>query len=156
MVLQIQTELDTIRPGCIHTICGGFRRGKVDSNDVDIVITDPNPVSLNSQITCIEDLLRQMKKKALITHVVNVTTPSSTFEAIYSHLDIAEVVILPPTSSFITTPRHRRVDIIFVSKEGGGEGAEQRFADEIIVIQDFLHARFFFFSALIIRMELRY
>lgn len=60
-----------------------------------------------------EELLRQMKKKALITHVVNVTTPSSTFEAVYSHLDIAEVVMLPPTSSIVQKARHRRIDIIF-------------------------------------------
>lgn len=110
---QIQSELDEIRPGCLHTICGGYRRGKTQSNDVDIVITDPNPTSFNSQITCMEDLLRQLKKKAYITHVVNVTTPSSTFEAVYSHLDIAEVVMLPPTSKVISVARHRRVDIIF-------------------------------------------
>lgn len=110
---MIQTELDTIRPGCVHTICGGFRRGKIESNDVDIVITDPKPADLNSQITRMEDLLRQLKKRAFITHVVNVTTPSSTYEAVYSHLDIAEVVVLPQTSSVIPVARHRRVDIIF-------------------------------------------
>lgn len=110
---MIQAELDLIRPGCIHTICGGFRRGKIESNDVDIVITDPNPKDMNSQITNMEDLLRQLKKKALLTHVVNVTTPSSTYEAVYSHLDIAEIVVLPPTSAVIPVARHRRVDIIF-------------------------------------------
>ncbi|UZJ51117.1 hypothetical protein CBS101457_000437 [Exobasidium rhododendri] len=109
----IQTELDSVRPGCIHTVCGGFRRGKLESNDVDIVITDPNPTTLTSQVTCMEELLRQLKKKALITHVVNVTTPSSTFEAVYSHLDIAEVVLLPPTSAVVAVSRYRRVDIIF-------------------------------------------
>jgi len=109
----IMSELDKIRPGCLYTICGGYRRGKAQSNDVDIVITDPNPTSINSQITSMEDLLRQLKKKAFITHVVNVTTPSSTFEAVYSHLDVAEVVMLPPTSSGIPVARHRRVDIIF-------------------------------------------
>ena len=110
---QICAELDTIRPGCLSTICGGFRRGKVESNDVDLVITDPNPASVSDQITCMEDLLRQLKKRAIITHVVNVTTPSSTFETVFSHLDIAEVVVLPPASSVVPVPRHRRVDIIF-------------------------------------------
>ena len=44
----IMSELDKIRPGCLYTICGGYRRGKPQSNDVDIVITDPNPTSINS------------------------------------------------------------------------------------------------------------
>jgi len=33
----IGKELEEIEPGCVRTICGGYRRGKEMSNDVDII-----------------------------------------------------------------------------------------------------------------------
>lgn len=35
----VMAELDKIQPGCVSTVAGGHRRGKPESNDVDIVIT---------------------------------------------------------------------------------------------------------------------
>ncbi|KAG5342625.1 hypothetical protein C0989_012130 [Termitomyces sp. Mn162] len=35
----IMAELNDLKPGCASTIVGGYRRGKPESNDVDIVIT---------------------------------------------------------------------------------------------------------------------
>lgn len=36
-------ELRELAPGCVSTIVGGYRRGKTESNDVDIVFTHPDP-----------------------------------------------------------------------------------------------------------------
>jgi DNA polymerase IV len=38
----VQAELDLVQAGCVATICGGYRRGKQKSNDVDIVFTHPD------------------------------------------------------------------------------------------------------------------
>jgi len=35
-------ELNVVQPGCSHMIVGGYRRGKTESNDVDIIITHPD------------------------------------------------------------------------------------------------------------------
>jgi DNA polymerase IV len=43
MAKIIRAEFDIVQPGCVSTICGGYRRGKPLSNDVDIVFTHPNP-----------------------------------------------------------------------------------------------------------------
>jgi hypothetical protein len=39
----VQDQLDAILPGCHTTLTGGFRRGKLESNDVDVVICPPAP-----------------------------------------------------------------------------------------------------------------
>ena len=38
----VMAELDKLVPGCVSTIVGGYRRGKPESNDVDIVFTHPD------------------------------------------------------------------------------------------------------------------
>lgn len=38
----VTTELEGLQRGCISTVVGGYRRGKPQSNDVDIVITHPD------------------------------------------------------------------------------------------------------------------
>ncbi|PWN89934.1 Nucleotidyltransferase [Acaromyces ingoldii] len=108
----IHQELKAILPDAVYTICGGFRRGKPQSNDVDIVFADTSP-STRSQLTAMEELLRALKKKAYVTHIINVTTPSDKYERVFSRLDIAEVVVLPPRSDTVPRSHYRRVDIIF-------------------------------------------
>ncbi|KAG6920207.1 hypothetical protein DXG01_004976 [Tephrocybe rancida] len=44
------SELEELQPGCVSTIVGGYRRGKPQSNDVDIVITHPNLRSGSDQV----------------------------------------------------------------------------------------------------------
>lgn len=39
----VMAELYKLEPGCVSTIAGGFRRGKPESNDVDIIFTHPDP-----------------------------------------------------------------------------------------------------------------
>lgn len=120
----VHEEADRILPGCTYVICGGYRRGKVESNDVDIVISLPKPPESSNnytkrglwdtqaQLTLMEDLLRSLKRQAFVTHVVNVTTPASAYETTYSRLDLAEVVVMPPVSDKVPVARYRRLDII--------------------------------------------
>jgi DNA polymerase/3'-5' exonuclease PolX len=39
----VQKHLDAILPGCHATLTGGYRRGKLESGDIDIVICPPAP-----------------------------------------------------------------------------------------------------------------
>ncbi|PWN38563.1 Nucleotidyltransferase [Meira miltonrushii] len=116
-------ELNIIAPGSTYVICGGYRRGKPESNDVDIVISLPRPLqrgeepdrgiwNVKEQIAVMDKLLKTLKRKAFITHVVNVSTPASVYEMTYSRLELAEVVVMPSRSETIPVPRYRRVDII--------------------------------------------
>ena len=50
--------VDTLIPHCKFTICGGYRRGKDESNDVDIVITHHSKT-----LKQISDLLTNLKDK---------------------------------------------------------------------------------------------
>lgn len=105
-----------------HEICGGYRRGKERTFDVDVIIGHGEAASRALHMR----LLDEMKKKGLITHIVGVTTPAPSFldpsdpstkqkgqadETI--HIDIANIVVLPPLSATNPTPIHRRVDLVF-------------------------------------------
>lgn len=116
-------EMNALAPGSSYVICGGYRRGKPESNDVDIVISLPPPRqdenssdrgiwNVKEQENVMDQLLKTLKRKAFITHVVNVTTPASHYEMTYSRLELAEVVVMPSRSESIPIPRYRRVDII--------------------------------------------
>ncbi len=39
--LCVQQHLDILQPGCRYTLTGGYRRGKSESNDVDVVFCPP-------------------------------------------------------------------------------------------------------------------
>ncbi|KAL7415266.1 hypothetical protein BDY24DRAFT_382392 [Mrakia frigida] len=58
----VASTLERISPGCTYTICGGYRRGKDCSNDVDLIFThelgDPSRVSRNVLDRLIEELTR--------------------------------------------------------------------------------------------------
>lgn len=82
-------ELEAIQPGCTHTIAGGYdpsvlfrvvdsdrrypysyRRGKPESNDIDIVVTHPNADQKRIQELC-QGLTDALSKKGLVTHVMS-------------------------------------------------------------------------------------
>ncbi|KZV99651.1 Nucleotidyltransferase [Exidia glandulosa HHB12029] len=54
----VADELEAIEPGCLHTICGGYRRGKPASNDVDIVFTHPEARRIRGLCTRLVDRLK--------------------------------------------------------------------------------------------------
>lgn len=104
-------------------ICGGYRRGKERTYDLDVIIGHGEPPSRALHMR----LLDEMKKKGLITHIVNVSTPAPSYldagptsasttakeEEGRIHIDIANIVVLPPLTPHNPTPIHRRVDLVF-------------------------------------------
>jgi len=89
IVRTVMKELEAIQPGCTHTIAGGFdplllfhiddpdlcypssyRRGKPESNDVDIVVTHPNADQKRIRELC-QQLTDVLSEKGLVTHVMS-------------------------------------------------------------------------------------
>ena len=85
----VMAELKAIQPGCIHTIAGeydplllfyaeepdlyypsSYRRGKPESNDVDIVVTHPNADKKKIRELC-QQLIDVLSEKGLVTHVMS-------------------------------------------------------------------------------------
>ncbi|KAF5321048.1 hypothetical protein D9619_001670 [Psilocybe cf. subviscida] len=70
----VMRELHAIQPGCVSTITGGYRRGKEQSNDVDIVISHPDYVKGGEIIRGLcKKLVRNMHKSGLVTHVMHLS-----------------------------------------------------------------------------------
>ncbi|KAJ1570673.1 hypothetical protein NDA11_002624 [Ustilago hordei] len=100
-----------------HEICGGYRRGKTQTYDLDIIIGHAQPRSRALHLR----LLNEMKGKGLLTHMVNISTPAATLDSDLHpagakeavHIDIANIVVLPPLSGTNPNPVHRRVDLVF-------------------------------------------
>lgn len=63
-----------IREGFQMVICGGYRRGKSDSGDVDVVLSHPNEDVTHHFLM---DLLESLEGDAYITHRLNVSTKNS-------------------------------------------------------------------------------
>ncbi|SPO21200.1 related to DNA polymerase mu [Ustilago trichophora] len=110
-----------------YEICGGYRRGKERTYDLDVIIGHSEPPSRALHMR----LLESMKSKGLISHIVNVSTPAPSFtdpdplpttstataapseEGGTIHIDIANIVVLPSLSPNNPAPIHRRVDLVF-------------------------------------------
>lgn len=102
-----------------HQICGGYRRGKPVTYDLDLIIGHSEKPSRALH----ERLLQEMQRKGLVSHIVSITTPASpdadpdAEDAASSkgeiHVDIANIVVIPPTTKANPNPVHRRVDLIF-------------------------------------------
>lgn len=98
-----------------YEICGGYRRGKERTFDLDVIIGHDDPPSRALHMR----LLDEMKKKGLVSHIVNVSTPAASHLEYSStgtdaiHIDIANIVVLPHPSAAMPKPVHRRVDLVF-------------------------------------------
>lgn len=114
----IGAELEALEKGCVRIIVGGYRRGKQECNDIDIVFSHPD---LGKEINLCKRLVEALGKKGLVTHVFHASgfrsthplhMPAGASKPDHPHwdsLDKALVVFrLPQTSSI-----HRRVDLIF-------------------------------------------
>ncbi|KAJ7686516.1 DNA polymerase mu [Mycena rosella] len=116
----VMAELEKLRPGCLSTIVGGYRRGKAESNDVDIVITHSTLESGSDQVKGLgEQLVNRLYACGLITHVMHLSGFNPPDALRTSHWDSLEkaltVFILPPDAA----PKriHRRLDLIFAAPE---------------------------------------
>ncbi|KAF8178646.1 hypothetical protein K438DRAFT_1726271 [Mycena galopus ATCC 62051] len=135
----VMGELAKLRAGCMSTVVGGYRRGKVESNDVDIVITHPTLTSGSDQMKGLgEALISRLYERGLLTHIMRKSVPFfsgrcslrpadlSGFQSPgalrKSHWDALEkaltVFILPPDACGAGSRRiHRRLDLIFAAPE---------------------------------------
>ncbi|KAI0090579.1 Nucleotidyltransferase [Irpex rosettiformis] len=113
----IMRELDELEPGCISTIVGGYRRGKPESNDVDIVFTHPNPATVKG--LC-KRFVRRLHEKGMVTHVMHLSNFRGHNPLRTTHWDSLEkaltVFTLLPSSPFYKGTR-RRLDLIFALPE---------------------------------------
>jgi DNA polymerase IV len=118
-----------VLPGIQYCICGGYRRGKPWSSDVDIIITHPKE---NATKGLLHAIIKSLESTNFITHTLTVSTASQHREgdAPRYHfdsdghgigaLDTGLVVILFPTESSYYTKIHRRLDIIIAPWHGYG------------------------------------
>ncbi|THH11824.1 hypothetical protein EW146_g7907 [Bondarzewia mesenterica] len=108
----IMAELEHVQPGCVSTIVGGYRRGKLESNDVDIVFTHPETEKV--QHLC-KRLMTHLHKKGLVTHVMHLSSFHEHNALRTTHWDSLEkaltVFVLPSSQSDLRL--RRRVDFIF-------------------------------------------
>ncbi|ODN80607.1 hypothetical protein L202_02797 [Cryptococcus amylolentus CBS 6039] len=100
---------------CQHTICGGYRRGKTQSNDVDVVLCPPEQ---DQDIGLLRAAYLRMSQLGIITHVLHVThrdiaTPIRAAPQNFDNLDKAFVIFKLPGPGRL----HRRVDIISAPRD---------------------------------------
>ncbi|KAI0359237.1 Nucleotidyltransferase [Trametes cingulata] len=109
----VMRELNELEPGCVSTIVGGHRRGKPESNDVDIVFTHPDPAKVKG--LC-KRLVKKLHERGMVTHVMHLSGFHGHNPLRTTHWDSLEkaltVFILPPSSPYHTGVR-RRLDLIF-------------------------------------------
>ena len=118
-----------VAAGTVCEICGGYRRGKSESGDVDIIISNPTPRS--TQNLCF-GLVKVLEERGIISHTLTISNATSKREENQKHsfrqrpslgsgetrgygldsLDKALVVILLPKDNPHYTGIHRRVDLI--------------------------------------------
>ncbi|KAI0282848.1 hypothetical protein BGY98DRAFT_912143 [Russula aff. rugulosa BPL654] len=102
----IMGHLNAVEPGCVSTITGGYRRGKPESNDIDIVFTHPNAKSAKNLCG---RLVERLRSAGLVTHIMYL----SGFHE-YNALRTAQWDSLEKALTVYRTPYdgYRRVDLI--------------------------------------------
>jgi len=99
-------HLNTIEPGCVSTIVGGYRRGKPTSNDIDIVFTHPNNASAKG--LCAR-LVKRLRSAGLVKYVLHLSS--------FHEYDALRTAQWDSLEKALTVYRshnglHRRVDLI--------------------------------------------
>ncbi|TFK23154.1 Nucleotidyltransferase [Coprinopsis marcescibilis] len=115
----VMGELHHLQPGCVSTIVGGYRRGKPQSNDVDIVISHSD---LQHGADAIKGLCNQLAaslyRKGIITHLMHLSGFHAYNALRAEHWDSLEKalsVFRLPSSHDGKQRLHRRVDLIFAA-----------------------------------------
>ncbi|KAL7410968.1 hypothetical protein BDY24DRAFT_417563 [Mrakia frigida] len=136
----VSAELEKISPGCIYEICGGYRRGRLNSNDCDLIFTHPSSgASQRIDTEMLDKLVENLQKTGEYCGVLlNVLTGSHlTFgggapkssQLVHQRLTILRL----PGEGHI----RRRVDLIFSQYESywpcviGWTGSTQRQAQSL-------------------------
>ncbi|WOO81108.1 DNA-directed DNA/RNA polymerase mu [Vanrija pseudolonga] len=115
----VAEQLEALCPGCEQTICGGYRRGKPRSNDVDVIFRPPRE-GLDARL--LRRLYARLAALGIVTHVLHVstldhTTPLHSHPGNFDNLDKAFVILRLPPSADNPAPLHRRVDLICAPPE---------------------------------------
>ncbi|KAF5380505.1 hypothetical protein D9615_004682 [Tricholomella constricta] len=116
----VMAELEELQPGCVSTIVGGYRRGKLQSNDVDIVFSHSDLRSGGNQVKGLcRKLVQRLYDRGLVTHVTHLSGFHARDAMRTSHWDSLEkaltIFILP--SDGTQKRSHRRLDLIFAAPE---------------------------------------
>ncbi|GAA6049117.1 hypothetical protein JCM3770_003894 [Rhodotorula araucariae] len=116
----IQIQLDKVQPGAKLELCGGYRRGKEFSNDVDVIITYPHRDGVERGV--LKKLVHRLIRKGLIpedgvlmhtTAGTDRTTWASSPAPLIDTLDKALVIFRHPRNSFERCRDvWRRVDLV--------------------------------------------
>ncbi|KAF9501386.1 Nucleotidyltransferase [Pleurotus eryngii] len=116
----VMKELESLQHGCVSTIVGGYRRGKEESNDVDIVISHKDWRGGGEKIKGLcTRLVKHLYDKGPVTHVMHLSSfrPHNALRT--GHWDSLEKALtifrLPQAEG--TSRIHRRLDLIFASPE---------------------------------------
>ncbi|TFK74584.1 Nucleotidyltransferase [Pluteus cervinus] len=115
----VMRELFAIQPGCKSMIVGGYRRGKLESNDVDIVICPPKAEDIDEVKGLCAKLVKCLHDKALVTNVMHLSGFHTHDPFRLRNFDSLEkaltVFVLPPDGKRKRV--HRRLDLIFALPE---------------------------------------
>ncbi|GAA5873959.1 hypothetical protein JCM16303_002643 [Sporobolomyces ruberrimus] len=124
----VRIQLDRIEPGAHSVLCGGYRRGKTMSNDVDILITYPHQDGKERGV--LRKLVHRLEAKGLIPPdgVLTFSQPATlrTSRAnkrasSFDSLDKALIIFKHPANGTTRTRDfYRRVDLIFTAWENYG------------------------------------
>ncbi|GAA5933417.1 DNA-directed DNA polymerase IV [Sporobolomyces koalae] len=124
----VRIQLDRIEPGAYTVLCGGYRRGKTASNDVDILITYPHQDGKERGI--LRRLVHRLEVKGLIppNGVLTFsqpatlrTTRANKRASSFDSLDKALIIFKHPANG--TTRKrdyYRRVDLIVAAWDNWG------------------------------------
>ncbi|XP_006461257.1 hypothetical protein AGABI2DRAFT_118163 [Agaricus bisporus var. bisporus H97] len=128
----IMSELEQVQAGCTSTVVGGHRRGKLESNDMDIVITHSDMHQGTGSIKGMAaKLVERLYKRGLVTHVMHLSGFHSHNPLRTEHWDSLEKALtvfrLPASSTASqsqsseagsqTRRLYRRLDLIFAPPE---------------------------------------
>ncbi|KAJ6263146.1 hypothetical protein Dda_1706 [Drechslerella dactyloides] len=72
----VQTAARKLLPGAEAAIVGGFRRGKAEGGDVDLLVTHPRVSKSRDVEELLVPLVDKLEAEGLITHVLTIHTPS--------------------------------------------------------------------------------
>ncbi|KAG2159155.1 uncharacterized protein EDB93DRAFT_1237870 [Suillus bovinus] len=116
----IMRELSHVQKGCKSVIAGGYRRGKPQSNDVDIIIThtDWNLGSQKVKGLC-KKLVQRLHEQDLVTHVMHLSGFHRHNVLRTHHWDSLEkaLTVFVSHNNLLRRKVHRRVDLIFAPPE---------------------------------------
>ncbi|KAG6841415.1 hypothetical protein C0991_011309 [Blastosporella zonata] len=113
----VMSEVEEIQPGCVSIIVGGYRRGKNQSNDVDIVITHPNLRNGGDHVKSLRRrVIQRLYERDLVTHLAHQAGFHAQDSSLRHSLETALTVFILPTKDG-KKGLHRRLDLIFAAPE---------------------------------------